>query len=153
MNWQIVQALGPWAGAIATTCAVILALRTSRDASAIRVKVKVTMGCFVQGPGISDAAVFFSATNIGQRPVKLTSFGILMSNGQQLVFPDTRGALPANLQESDYTQYSLPAKELANSLRNYSLKGTVKLRIYFSDTHDVRHWTKWKFKIDEWIKV
>lgn len=50
MDWNAVGAIGVWAGAIATTGAVIVALKQSNDATSTKVKVGVSLGFIAQGP-------------------------------------------------------------------------------------------------------
>jgi hypothetical protein len=149
--WPAVEALGQWAAAFATFVAVLVALKQSKDAGRIKIKVTVTYG-FVTGLGTAGPTLLFcQAANVGMRPARLTSTGIYIAREKHLVFPHHQGnALPANLQESEITRFSIPCKDLADALREGGYSGKMKLRLYFSDTHEVRHWKKFTFDIDKW---
>lgn len=153
MDWNAVGAIGVWAGAIATTGAVIVALKQSSDATSTKVKVGVSLGFIAQGPSTSEFMVILSATNIGLRTVRLTSAGILLSDRKQLIFPSqSAGALPASLQQSETTQFWVEAQDIAERLKEQGYKGIIKVKIFFTDSHDIKHYKKWKFNVNDWSK-
>ena len=153
LDWNAVGAIGQWVGAIATTGAVIVALKQAHDATAVRVKVGVSFGLITQASLMSEAMVIFSVSNIGLRTVRLTSAGILLPDRKQMVFPDQSAkALSASLQQSETTQFWVETKDIAENMKAYGYNGTIQVKIFFTDSHDVKHYKKWKFNIDEWAK-
>lgn len=149
--WSSVGAIGQWVGSIATFAAVFVALKTTNDASRNRIKVTASLGFLTGVSSLSENMIIFTATNIGLRPVQLRSSGIVLPNKTQLVCPSrTQGILPANLQQSEHVMYWVPVKDIADSLRERNYKGKVNLKIFFADSHDIRHWFTLKLNIDDW---
>lgn len=149
-DWNAVGALGQWAGAIATFSAVAVALKTTYDASKNRIKVEVSFGFLtgIQPEGVQ--MIIFSATNIGVRQVKLQSSGVVLPNNSQLIFPyDTIDKLPATLQSSDQVTYWVILENVKAALRERNLHGTIKLKVFFTDSHGIRHWGKLKIPIED----
>lgn len=155
INWDAVAAIGQWAGAIATFWAVMVALKQVRDASTVRVIVKALPGFISEGPYASENLVFISATNAGQRPVKLTSAGILLPDGNQLMHPGKYGeVLPVTLQEAEEITYHVSARQLAVGLIDRGYSGRIDLKFYFEDTRGVRHYRMWRqFDIESCLKT
>ncbi len=149
--WPSISALGQCAAAVATLSAVVLALKQSRDACLTKVNVSQAIGIDADS---GSSIIVFKAVNMSKRPVHLEATGVLMENNEQMVFvQDQRIAVPKQLQELEATKYFVPCKLLADTLKEkgYSGRG-VKLRLYFSDSRDVRFWKVFKFDVERWGK-
>jgi hypothetical protein len=152
VNWEMWGAIGQWAGAIATTAAVIVALKAARDASAVKVRVAAAIGFQAAGGEVSETVVIISATNVGQRRVELVGTGVVMPNTKQLVSLDqSAGAVRKVLEESQETRYYVEAWRFAAALAKEGYRGETKLQIYFDDSHGVRHRTNWRFTPETWL--
>jgi len=148
--WNAVGALGQWAGAIATVAAVVIALKTTYDASQNRIKVETSLGFITGLPQEGVQMIFFTAINIGIRQVQLRSSGVILPNNEQLIFPgDTAEKLPATLQSSDQVTYWVVFEDIKNVLREKKLQGSIKVKVFFSDSLGTRHWGKLKINLDD----
>jgi hypothetical protein len=142
MDWNAVGAIGQWAGAIATFCAVLVSLKMARDANSIRVKIRAGRGVVTFGQG--PVAVFtFSATNLGSRPVTLTSMGFILPSGIQLLPKMFSGQLPKKLEPLERLPLIAPVGEMAHLLAESNHQGRVKLRVFFDEESGSRHTCKW----------
>ena len=151
INWDAIAAIGQCTGALATFLAVLVALKSSKDASTVKVKVNVWMGFFVFKNGHLGAdSIFCGAVNTGLIPIKLTNAGIRLPNKKQLIFDEFKEAIPKELKSSDATQYSIEINRLIEVLKSNGIQGNVTLKFYFGDTRGNRYYKKWKFNTNKW---
>jgi hypothetical protein len=148
-DWNMVGALGQWAGAIATFLAVVVALKTVHDASTIRVDVTAAPG--ITTPDGRDA-VILTAVNKSHRPVTQTTFGLILPSRKQLVFMDLANRnFPAKLAELDALTIPIPAVQLAAEMAKLGLTAECTLSVFFNDSTDTRHWVKFPFDPIMWL--
>jgi len=89
-----------------------------------KIKVKVTTGFL---GSTSDAMVFLSASNPGQRLVTLSGQGFTLVDKRSLVFPKTNVIFPYELLPGKSCQIWIEARRIAETLKSYGFSGKVKL--------------------------
>jgi hypothetical protein len=95
-----------------------------------------------------------ACTNISKRPIKLTSFGLLMPNGMQVLIswrPESTCKIPMMLKDGENCILFLDSKGIINTLRDEGYTKVVKIHPFFGDSSGRRYFAK-KFKInlEEW---
>lgn len=153
VDWNAVGAIGQWAAAIATFAAVVVALRVARRASSIRIKVKVSLALRQELSGPSLPIVTFDAVNFSQWPVKVTSIGFRLPNGNEGTAPALLKQPPLEAQPLQQISVAVPQRDLAFALRANQFQPGSTLGVYFADSTGKRHWYRWKnCRPDQWDK-
>jgi hypothetical protein len=154
MDWtNIITAVVALYGAVLSTYMFITQLRKEK----FRIKVKITMGfmSFVSG-STSNAMVFLSASNPGQKAVVLSAQGFMLPDKRSMVFPNaqTNVTFPYELLPAKSCQIWIEAREIAETLKSHGFSKKVKLIGFYRDQLDKVYKSKpYKFDIDEWGKA
>lgn len=153
MDWNMVGALGQWAGAILTALAVVLALKQSRDATTFKLKPRADISIYYPpvppppGARVSTGYVLrFQVTNVGLRPVEVVSSGILLPDKSPLKIGHH---LPQSLQEAESTSHWIWLKDVIAQVKAAGYYKKVNLKYYFSDATGHRHWSKFTLNVVE----
>ena len=139
VDWNAVAAIGQVAGALFTAIAVVVALYFSNLANKTRVSVKISAGAPVMpGGSLGVFSMICTAVNVGASPVKLESCVIVIQHAKRtlLLSNYSTGLLPAYLQSNENVVFSVPASELAKSLRGQGLEGKRNIKVSFFDSGD-----------------
>jgi hypothetical protein len=158
-------ALGQWLGAVATFLAVRVSLKLARESGSPKVRVESSFGFLGSNlpPYTSEPMLFFKAVNVGPIDVTLESSYIRLPRGfadairreprkNMWLIGHYEKAVPAKLSPAESTQYFIPARKLATSLKDQGFSGTVKIAIVFTDTFGNRYEQPFKFSIESWEK-
>jgi len=107
------------------------------------IKVTISAGYLTHGPDLSDEMFVLSASNPGHRAVTVTSVGIRLPDGRQMVFPYPEGPqLPYHLTEGTNCDHVVPIREIARKLSTSGFRGTVKIKAFYRDAVENVHTSK-----------
>ena len=140
--------------AYAALLSTYLAYAQRRD-KAPQVKVKTSYGFLTAGPQISDTHILMEAANIGEKPVTLSSAGLLLPDGSQFVIFSNNSTqrLPCELTHGKNVTMWFDVKPLAVQLKQRGYSSTVKLRGRFSDQASNEYVGKTiEFDVERWLK-
>ncbi|HMC30602.1 MAG TPA: hypothetical protein VKL99_07180 [Candidatus Angelobacter sp.] len=114
-----------------------------------QVKVTANLGFLSYGNRVSETMLNLTASNPGHRPVTLVSTGFSLPNKQQMVLftPEGTTQLPCELMEGKHCTHWISAREVADQLRKSGFSGKVKVRGFYRDAVDEKHFSK-PFKFD-----
>jgi hypothetical protein len=110
-------------GAALSTYTIIAKKRESQRV----VKVIMSHGIPVYGSQLGDDIVLVTATNPGNRAVRLSGVSIRLPNTKQIVLFESAGPLPHDLHEGDKFESWIGLKQLRQTLRGEQLTGKVRL--------------------------
>jgi hypothetical protein len=152
MDWtEILTTIVAVYGAVLATYTLIAQLRENRS----KVNVKISTGFLAFAEDTSDAMVFLSASNPGQKEVTLSSWGFVLPNKKQLFvpYPQSNVTFPYDLLPSKSCQIWIEAREIARALKSEGFSGKVKLVGFYRDQLDRTYRSKpYKFDVDDWAK-
>lgn len=141
-DWNAVAALGQWAGAIATTVAVIVALSAERRARRTFLTVNVTSGPL---DGRKKGSAFIiSAVNQSGRTVKLERAAIFLADGR-LLGPIVTDKFIGDITDLEKRTYQQPQEEVAAWLINLGIVVETELIFKVEDTTGKQHSCKYRF--------
>lgn len=111
-----------------------------------RINVQIKFGFTPIGPDIGPQMIFVEASNPGNRTVRLTSVGLLLPDGRQMVWihPVGTTSLPHDLGEGQSCNMWMPAEELEEQLAHNGFRGRIKVRGFFGDALGKKHQSKRK---------
>jgi hypothetical protein len=135
-DWNAVGAIGQWAGAIATTAAVVVALSAERRTRRTHVTVGVVSGPLngrKKGP-----AFVISAVNRSGRIVILDGAGILLPDGRELG-PIVNDAFRGEIRDLEKKVVAFPQDDVARWLLDLKIVLATKLIFYVRDTTGKLH--------------
>ena len=143
-KWIVTTAVAGYGAALSTFNAYVAARRLRRQVS-----VTMSYGFLTNGPSLSDEMLFVSASNPGQRPITLTSVGLLLPDGRRMLLPVPEGTqqLPVQLSEGTNCKHWIGAQDVIRELRRTGFSGTAAVRGFYQDATDVYHNSK-PFDID-----
>jgi hypothetical protein len=105
IDWTAISAIGTILAAIATFCAVIVALNTNKPRVEVRSMLNMVHGKqgFVTMSGTVDSVWLIVATNVGRVPVTIKLMGYKLGKTSYLINPDPTmfGNLPIKLDISE----------------------------------------------------
>ena len=144
---QLLGVLGSWLAAIGTITATIVALWFSRRAERVRLKTTVDTSLRIGG-GSQEEVILFAVTNIGERPVTITSIGWCVGKRRrkrhafQSLGTSSLRKCPAQIEHGETAQFVVSFAEIPtwkqdfarDFLRNYSIK-TLRALIHTSVGH------------------
>ncbi|MCZ7622717.1 MAG: hypothetical protein M5U24_09570 [Candidatus Kuenenia sp.] len=119
-----------YAALLSTYVAVV-----QRQDKAPRVKVRTSYGFLTAGPQISDTHILMEAANIGEKPVTLSSVGLLLPDGSQFINSSNNSThrLPCELTHGKNLTMWFDVKPLAVQLKQRGYSSVIKLSGRFSD--------------------
>jgi hypothetical protein len=109
-------------------------------------RLKVTFSAVIY-PSLGEAkhAFSLSCANIGKRPIKITSYGIIIPNGDQLFIPwelESPCRLPVVLRDGEDCSLFINRNHVLDLLKEASYTGKVSIKPYFGDSSGKRHFAK-----------
>lgn len=148
-DWNAVGAIGQWAGALATTAAVIVALGADRRARTTRLIVSVNIGALGEkmkgGPAFVIAAV-----NHSGRAVILDGAGILLPDGRQLGTVVSE-AFSGECKDLERKQHAFSVETVAKWLIEARIVTTTRLSFFVRDTTGKVHLCRHTFDPSPWV--
>lgn len=132
IDWNVVGALGQWAGAIATFMAVVVALYTAQNS--IKPKLKLEFSEDEEFPPYEKPHTIykFKAINIGVIPVTLVRSTIYIPKASEtLVINITK---KGRIETSETTQSIVTHKTIVDKLNHHKLYGKIKMKFSFTDS-------------------
>lgn len=148
IEWQVgVTAVLAVYGALLSTYNTYVTRKQNRT----EVRVTVKYGFLTFGPNLSDQVLLIEASNPGRRAITLTSVGLVLPTGQQLVITaEGSSPLPHHLTEGTSITHWTDAREMAHLVRNKGFARAVRIRGFYNDAVGVRHYSKHlSFSLDE----
>lgn len=125
--------------------------QSQKDNPFIRVKLK--NGFLTFHDRLSDLMLFVSALNPREKTVHLTSVGLILPTGQQVMFIDAQGdiRLPYSLKEGKSCNHWIDVKSLASNLRQEGFIGKIKIQGFYLDAlENMYKSNQFTLDIDEW---
>jgi hypothetical protein len=147
--WNMVGALGQWAGALATTMAVIVALWANWASGRTRLRLQVESGTIrgrstVTGlPREKCSHVVLTIVNHSQKPVKIVGVGFMEREGKQYAPTSWQAQLPSTLVEWDALTLTFELADLVAHLRE-SGDESAMLWAFATDATGKRHWARFQ---------
>lgn len=146
-DWNAAGAIGQWAGAIATTAAVIVALRAERRSRMTYITVNVVPGPLdgrKKGP-----AFVISVVNQSGRTVILDGAGILLPDGRELG-PIITDVFRGEIKDLERKVVTYPAEDVAGWLVDQKIVVPTRLLFYVRDTTGKQHTCPHVFDPSPW---
>lgn len=165
--WTAFSAIGQAVGAIATSAAVIVTLWQIRYANRKKVKLRFTDNnvVFSERGNLEFHFVNLKVTNIGNRNIIVSNWGIKVSKGYNLLFitdvsnPVVKAIqkpLPCTLEPEESVDMVFDIKLFLKNLREEVKKGTFsekeKLTLYVVDSTGKEYRTKSNKTIEKYIE-
>ena len=109
-------------------------------------RLKVTFSAAIY-PSLGKVkhAFSLSCTNISKRPIKITSYGILIPNGDRLFVPwnpESPCQLPIVLRDGEDCNLLINRNSVFDLLKEAGYKGRVSVKPYFGDSSGKRYFAK-----------
>ncbi|MGB9845867.1 MAG: hypothetical protein ACPLF9_08930 [Methanothermobacter tenebrarum] len=119
-----------------------------------KVKVKISQGFLTSSMGrLSASMLFLSASNLGQKTVTLSSFGIRIPYNKQLIIPNPEGDVrfPHELLPGKSCQIWIEVSEIVETLKSEGFSGKINLIGFYRDQTDRTYRSKpFNFDISAW---
>jgi len=118
-----------------------------------KLRIKASLGFTVGYGGAGEPLVIIEASNVGERPVTISSFGLLLPNKQVLIYPFARQhvQLPYELRPGKSCSMHIPAKEVAKAVKEQGYSRQVKLKPQYSAQSGAKFTGKYiKFNSAAW---
>lgn len=130
-QYELWSVLGQWAGAIATTLAVIVALWTARLPYSKKLRVDCSTAFYV---GVPDENYYYivSAINVGQRDVKISMIGLWIEN-KQFFIPSTIGECQRIIKTAESVSHQISFNYIRETLRSKKFKANSKIYAFARD--------------------
>lgn len=164
IDWAAVSAIGTCVGALATFCAVLVALFQPKWAN--RKKLNLYFGDNYHVAGYlgreSEPYIFLSATNVGNRKIIINSWGIKVSEAYHYIFTDDPNAelhanLPTTIEPEEEGCFFMLRKYLVDTLQKEKVKGTMKpnqkVKLFLVDSAGQNYYIESKLPVSEYWKM
>lgn len=145
-QYELWSVLGQWAGSISTTIAVIVALYTARLPYTKKIDVKYSTGIYVDSL-YEDIECIITATNVGQRDVKINMIGFLIED-KQLFMPTTVLECQKIIKTAECVEHSMSYNALKQLLQKNKFPGKSKIYAFVKDGEGKVYKTYIKAKVN-----
>ena len=148
-DWAAVGAIGQWAGAVATTAAVVVALSAERRARSTKIVLSVTYGA--TGAKMKGGPAFaITAVNHSNRSVILDGSGILLPDGRLLGQIATQ-SFTDEIKPLERREHAFPTETVARWMIDGGIVKPTRLTFYIKDTTGKQHKYAYKFDPSPWL--
>lgn len=118
-----------------------------------RVEAKLAYGFLTHAAGLSDTQILLSAANVGHTSVTLSSGGLLLADGSQVLTlsHNTSERLPQQLEPGKSLTMWFELRPLAAELASRGRSGKIKVRAKFIDQTSREYLSKpMEIDVSEW---
>lgn len=158
MDWQVTAFIASILYNVCSTIIIILSFVARRKEKKGLLNVDVRIGLFKTMFGLKGPELFISAYNIGNRPVTISSFGLIVpkkNDRRYMTFFDFNSNLefPYEVYPGKSCEVWQEPEWVANNLKSEGFTGKVKVKGFYRDqTKREYRGKKFIFDIDEYLK-
>jgi hypothetical protein len=146
VNWEMIGALGEWAGAIGTVWAVKVALDTSRLSIMPRIRVRSRIQVIQ-----SDVTYYFELLNVGMIDVYVEDFKLRPKWRFNYLNIDFFPFEPRVLKSMDNYEFGIGDFDIIQELVKLNIKGKKRVYFYFIDSEGSKYKGSFKLKVPKSI--